>query len=184
MLAQSDPDLAGHVDVFFAQAGVFAFLKTYVMEAGFGSLGAFFTVYTLTAIIQRLVGGWIPDHFGLTRVLAPALLAFVLGLLLLSEAEGVWVVWIAGFFCGLGHGYAFPILLGLVSQRARVMERGTAMAIYTTIDDGAVLLAGPALGFLIETLGYSPMFRSVAGLLAGTTVLFFFWDRRQVDRSS
>jgi MFS family permease len=166
---------------FFAQAGIFAFLKTYVMATSFGTLGAFFTVYTLTAIIQRLVWGWVPDRFGLTRVLGPALLAFVVGLLLLSMAESAWAVWIAGFFCGMGHGYAFPILLGLVSRRARVTERGTAMAIYTTIDDGAVLIAGPVLGFLIETMGYALMFRSVAGLLAGTAVLFFFWDHRKVE---
>ena len=163
---------------FFTQAGVFAFLKTYVMATGFGSLGTFFTVYTLTAITQRLVGGWVPDRFGLTRVLVPALLSFAVGLMLLGIAKTVWVVWIAGFFGGLGHGYAFPILLGLVSQRARPMERGTAMAIYTTIDDGAVLLAGPALGLVIEALGYAAMFTSAAGFLAGVTVLFWLWDRR------
>jgi MFS family permease len=162
---------------FFAQAGVFTFLKTYVMATSFGTLGAFFTVYTLTAIVQRLALGWVPDRLGLTRVLGPALLTFVIGLLLLSVAASAWEVWTAGFFCGIGHGYAFPVLLGLVSRRTRVTERGTAMAIYTTIDDGAVLVAGPLLGFLIETIGYAPMFRSVAGLLAGTTVLFWLWDR-------
>jgi MFS family permease len=166
---------------FFAQAGVFAFLKTYVMATGFGTLGAFFTVYTLTAIVQRLVLGWVPDRLGLKRVLGPALLAFVVGLLLLSVAGSAWEVWVAGFFCGVGHGYAFPILLGLVSRRTRATERGAAMAIYTTIDEGAVLVAGPALGFLIETMGYAPMFRSVAGLLAGTTVLFLLWDRGQAE---
>jgi hypothetical protein len=55
------------------------------------------------------------------------------------------------------------------------------MAIYTTIDDGAVLIAGPVLGFLIEAMGYALMFRSVAGLLAGTAVLFFFWDHGKVE---
>jgi MFS family permease len=162
---------------FFAQAGVFAFLKTYVMATGFGTLGAFFSVYTLTAIVQRLGLGWVPDRLGLTRVLGPALVAFAVGLLLLSMAGSAWEVWTAGFFCGVGHGYAFPILLGLVSRRARATERGAAMAIYTTIDDGAVLVAGPLLGVLIESIGYAPMFRSVAGLLAGATVLFWLWDR-------
>jgi MFS family permease len=141
--------------LFFAQAGVFTFLKTYVMATGFGTLGAFFTVYTLTAIVQRLALGWVPDRLGLTRVLGPALLIFVVGLLLLSVAASAWEVWTAGFFCGIGHGYAFPVLLGLVSRRTRVTERGTGMAIYTTIDDGAVLVAGPVLGFLIETMGYA-----------------------------
>lgn len=61
------------------------------------------------------------------------------------------------------------------------MERGAAIAIYTAIDDGAVLVAGPVLGFLIETMRYTTMFKSTAGLLAGATVLFFLWDRRQKD---
>ena len=162
---------------FFAQAGVFAFMKTYIMATGFGTLGAFFSVYTLTAIGQRLVFGWVPDRLGLTRTLGPALLAFALGLLLLGVAGNVWEVWSAGFFCGVGHGYAFPILLGLVNRRAPVTERGTAMAIYMAIDNGAMLVAGPVLGWLIESMGYAPMFRSVAGLLAGTTVLCLLWDR-------
>ena len=166
---------------FFAQSGVFAFLKTYVMATGFGSLGTFFSVYTLTAITQRLVGGWVPDRFGLTRVLGPALLSYALGLWLLGMAESVGLVWVAGFFCGLGHGYAFPILLGLVSQRARVTERGTAMAIYTTVDDGAVLMAGPVLGLAIEALDYSAVFRGVAGGLVAATVLALLWDCRRVE---
>jgi MFS family permease len=161
---------------FFAQAGVFTFLKTYMMATGFGTLGAFFAVYTLTAIGQRLVLGWVPDRLGLKRVLGPALLAFALGVLTLGVARSAWVVWTAGFFCGLGHGYAFPILLGLVSRRARARERGSALAIYTAIDDGAALVAGPALGFLIETTGYATMFGSTAVLLAGATVLFLLWD--------
>lgn len=162
---------------FFAQAGVFAFLKTYVLATGFGTLGAFFTVYTLTAIVQRLALGWVPDRLGLIRVLVPALLAFAVGLLLLSVAGSAWQVWTAGFFCGLGHGYAFPILLGLVSRRAQVTERGAAMAIYTTIDNVAWLTAGPVLGYLIETMGYAAMFRTVAWLLAGTAVLYLLWER-------
>jgi MFS family permease len=163
---------------FFAQAGVFAFLKTYVLFTGRGTVGAFFTVYTLTAIVQRLVLGWLPDRLGLKRVLGPALLAFTLGLLPLSRAQSVWEVWAAAMCCGLGHGYVFPILLGLVSQRAYVTERGAAMAIYTPLDEAAVLVAGPALGFLIETMGYATMFGGAAVLLAGATGVFFLWDRR------
>lgn len=140
-------------------------------------MGAFFTVYTLTAIVQRLVFGWVPDRLGLKRVLGPALLIFASGLLLLSVAQSVWEVRAAALCCGIGHGYAFPILLGLVSQRAQATERGVAMAIYTTIDDGAMLLAGPACGFLVETMGYAAMFGGAAMLLSGATWLFFLWDR-------
>jgi MFS family permease len=93
-------------------------------------------------------------------------------------AQSVWEVWAAGVCCGLGHGYVFPILLGLFSKRAYATERGAAMAIYTTIDEGALLMAGPAFGFLIETMGYATMFGVASVLLAGATGVFFLWDRR------
>ena len=162
---------------FIALAGVFTFLKTYVLVTGFGSLSTFFTIYTLTAVVQRLALGWLPDRVGLLLVLGPALMAVVVGLVLLSVASNAWMVWIAGFFCGLGHGCAYPVLLGLINRRARTAERGAAIALYTTIDDGAVLVAGPVLGYLIEATGYAPMFGSLAGLLAVTTLLYWGWDR-------
>jgi predicted MFS family arabinose efflux permease len=169
---------------FIALAGVFTFLKTYVMTTGFSTLGTFFTIYTLTAIVQRLTLGWLPDRLGLKRVLGPALLAVVTGLVLLSLARSAWDVAIAGFFCGLGHGSAYPVLLALVSRRARVTERGAAIALYTTIDDGAILLAGPMLGVLIEATGYAQMFGSLAGLLTLATVVCWRWDRRYKEMSA
>ncbi|MGE3538332.1 MAG: MFS transporter [Candidatus Tectimicrobiota bacterium] len=164
---------------FIALAGVFTFLKTYVMATGLGSLGTFFTIYTCAAMVQRLALGGLPARLGLSRMLAPALLAVVLGLTLLSTARQPWMLWCAGLFCGLGHGCAYPVLLGLVSRRARVSERGTAIALYTTIDDGAILLAGPALGLLIEVAGYRYMFGSVAGGLALTALLCWRWERQR-----
>jgi len=101
----------------------------------------------------------------------------VVGLLLLSVAWSAWIVWLAGLCCGLGHGCAYPVLLGLVSRRARATERGAAIALYTTIDEGAVLMAGPTLGMLIEATGYAGMFRSLAALLALTVLLYWRWEQ-------
>ena len=65
-----------------------------------------------------------------------------------------------------------------VVNRARISERGSAMAIFTAIFDIALLLGAPAVGFLIDGFGYLAAF-SVAGvILAVGSVIYGRWDSR------
>ncbi len=162
-----------------ALAAMFTFMKTYVMETGAGTVGGFFTAYTGIAIVLRVFLGWLPDRLGPKRVLLPAFAAQACGFFLLSQAGSAIDVAVAGMLCGAGHGYAFPILFGMVVSRARDSERGSAMAIYTGLFDVGILVGGPSLGFVIETFGYSAMFASAGGLVAFGAVVFALWDRRR-----
>jgi MFS family permease len=168
---------------FFAMAGVFVFFKAWVLTTGFGTLGGFFTIYMLTAILLRLLLGWVPDRIGLLRVVGPSLLCFATGMALLGGASQLWQVVFAAVLCGIGHGFGFPVLLSLVTERARPAERGTAIAIFAAIDECAVLLAGPALGLTAQALGYRGMFLAAGGVLAVAVLVFaghigFNRDRR------
>ena len=89
---------------------------------------------------------------------------------------------LAGVLCGAGHGYAFPILFGLVITRCRDADRGSAMALYTGLFDVGVLLGGPSLGFLVDHLGYSSMFATAGGLVALGALGFVLWDRALAER--
>jgi MFS family permease len=157
---------------FVTMAGVFVFYKAWVLESGLGTLGGFFTVYTGTAIVLRVLLGWVPDRTGPVLMVVPSLLAYAAGLVVLGIADAVWQVIAAAFLCGIGHGYGFPVLLSLVHERVRNAERGTAMSIFTAIDDGSVLVAGPALGLVAEAAGYDGMFLVAAGLLIAGTLVF------------
>ncbi len=162
-----------------ALAAVFVFLKTYVMETGIGSVGFFFTTYAGAAVCLRVFFGWLPDRVGPKRVLYPALAALVVGFALLATAEDARDVGLAGVLCGLGHGYTFPILFGLVVSRAREAERGAAMSIFTALFDVGILFGGPALGFVIAAAGYPAMFATGACVLAIGAISFAFWDRKR-----
>ena len=157
---------------FVAQGGVFVFYKTWVLESGLGTLGGFFTLYTTTAIVLRVTLGWLPDRVGPARMVAPSLLAYAAGVGILGAASELWQAMLAAVVCGVGHGYGFPVLLSLVHERVRGTERGAAMSIFTAIDDGSVLVAGPTLGLAAEALGYDGMFLAVAGLLTAGALVF------------
>jgi MFS family permease len=161
-----------------ALTACFVFIKTFVDATGIGTVGGFFSAYTAAALVLRAFVGWLPDRVGPKRVLVPALLALAVGFLALARARSGVEVALAGVLCGIGHGYTFPILFGLVVSRAPEENRGAAMAIFTALFDLGVLVGGPALGLVIERAGYAAMFATGGALTAAGTVLFLLWDRR------
>lgn len=155
----------------------FVFLKTFVLETGIGSVGLFFSAYTGAALAVRLLAGWLPDRLGPRRVLYPALGCFVAGFVLLAAANGAALVVLAGLACGVGHGYTFPILFGLVVTRAREEERGSAMAIFTALFDVGGLLGSPSLGAMISRVGYAGTFAATGALVGAGALAFARLDR-------
>ncbi len=160
-----------------ALAAVFIFVKTFVMETGVGSVGFFFTAYAAAAILLRVFLGWLPDRVGPKRVLFPALASLAAGFFTLAWAQDAVDVAAAGVLCGLGHGFVFPILFGLVVSRAREVERGAAMSIFTALFDVGVLIGGPVLGLVIRLAGYPAMYVTAALIVCGGAVGFAVWDR-------
>ncbi len=160
-----------------ALTAYFTFLKTFVIDTGIGSVGLFFSAYSATAIGLRLFAAWLPDRAGPKRVLYPALGSMVLGFVVLAAASGPGAVAVAGVLCGAGHGYAFPIVMGLVVSRAAEADRGSAMAVFTGLFDVGVLLGGPAFGAVIRFGSYSSMFLSAAGWMLLGGLVYAYWDR-------
>lgn len=161
-----------------ALAAFFTFLKTFVLETGLGSVGLFFAVYTGTAIALRALAGDVPDRLGQKRVLYPAFAALAAGFLVLAAADSATDVAVAGLLSGIGHGYGFPIMFGMVITRAREAERGSAMSIFTALFDVGALVGGPAFGLAIRLGGYSVMWVLAAATVMGGSLLFAVWDRR------
>ncbi len=167
------------VGLVFATAltAQFTFVKTFVLATGIGSVGLFFTAYSIAAIILRLGFAWVPERVGPKRALAPALAMLAVGYVLLAGAATPSAIAVAGACAGLGHGFTFPILSGLVVERARATERGAATSIFTALFDAGALVGGPLLGAIIRDVGYGAMFLCAAGLVALGGLAFFAVDR-------
>lgn len=162
----------------FVVVAYFTFLRTFVDETGTGTVGLFFATYAAAAIFLRVFFGWLPDRIGQKRVLYPSMGSLAAGLLLLAVATNSAGVAIAGVLCGIGHGYGFPIMSGILVTRAPAGDRGSAMAFFTSLFDIGILVGGPILGAIIGGFGYSVMFGFTAALIIAVTVVFSVWDRR------
>lgn len=155
---------------------IFIFLKTYVLETGLGSVGLFMGMYSLSAAVLRIAFGWVPDRFGPKRAVVPAMSALALGLIQLAFAQTDTDVAIAGVLCGLGHGFTFPIIAGLVVTRSGSGDPGPALSLFTAVFDAGFLLGGPLFGRMIQSVGYGMAFQCAAATALGGVVIFVVWD--------
>ena len=162
-----------------AVVSFFTFLKTYVLETGIGSVGTFFALYSITAILLRVVGNRLPRVFGELRVLVASQVALALGLVSLALASSGAAVAVSGILCGAGHGFAFPILYSLVVTRSTEADRGSALSGFLSFFPLAGLVGAPLLGMIIRNSGYDAMYSTVAVLVVIVTVGFVAWERYQ-----
>ncbi|MEX1125801.1 MAG: MFS transporter [Acidimicrobiia bacterium] len=163
---------------------LFTFTRTYVDERQIGSTGLFFGVYGVTAATMRILGGRHYDRIPQRLFVVSALVSYGFSLGILALAGSVPLLVTAAIFGGLAHGAVFPILTSQVVIRARTAERGSAMAIFTSIFDIALLVAAPAVGFLIDGFNYKVAFGCVAIALGLGAVVYSIWDRRLVAEAA
>ena len=156
----------------------FTFMRTFVDETGVGTVGLFFGTYAGTAILMRLLFGWLPDRVGRLRVFYPAVVLYSIGFLVLAFASSPIHIVIAGIFSGIGHGFGFPILLGLVVDRSPAPDRGSTIAFFTALFDVGLLIGGPLLGAIISGSGYPAMFVTAAIITLAGLGVYGWWDKR------
>lgn len=159
-------------------AAYFVFLKTYLLEAPqLGTMALFYGVYALAAVLLRALFSWVPERYGMMRVLIPSMLISAAGLVVLALASGPLHLILSASLCGIGHGFAFPITSALVVTRAQPEERGSAIALYTALYDLGLLLGGPSFGIAVKLAGYPWTFALAGALVCASTIVFVIWDR-------
>jgi predicted MFS family arabinose efflux permease len=157
---------------------LFTFTRTFVDDRQVGTAGMFFAIYGITAALTRILGGQFYDRVPHRPLLVGAIAAYGLGLVLMGLAQTVSVLALAAITTGSAHGAAFPLLSSEVVSRARISERGSAMATFTAIFDIALLAGAPAVGFVIEGFDYLGAFAGLGLVLAAGAIVYRAWDNR------
>ena len=180
-LAQPDLRIIWFVTLIFSMGleSLFAFMRAYVeSHPAVGTLGAFFGIYGLFAVLSRLTSG---TRFGMgspRRTIAIGISGLAGTLLLLAVAEGPGVFLGAAVIGGIAHGAVFPLLSTEVVGRARTAERGSAVATFTSLFDIAILGVVPLVGGAIDLAGYPAAFSGLAITMLAGVVVYVRWDLR------
>lgn len=140
----------------------YAFVEVLGRHGGLNLVGRFFSAYAISAVCLRIAFGWVPERFGLYRVLVPSMLAVSLHSLSLVIYPGALGAIVAGAFAGIGHGFSFPILSSLTAQKSAPSETSTSLALFAATFDLGLMIAGPLAGVLVEHWNIHAMFACMA----------------------
>jgi len=163
-------------------AAFFNFLAVFAEKIELQGVSLFFVIYVGTAIVLRVAGGAVPDRVGRERVLVISIAVFALGTALLATVSGALLLAAAGFLCGIGHGYLFPITNALVVERALPENRGAAITFFTALIDVAIFVGSPFLGWIADWSSYRWMYGCTGVIILAAAMMFYLFDRPDGDR--
>ncbi|MBU1429425.1 MFS transporter [Myxococcota bacterium] len=136
-----------------------AFTTAAAERVGGGEPTLLWLTYAASAIGIRVLAGKLPDRWGPSNFIAPALGAYALAFLLAASG---WSFPLAGALAGFGHGYCFPVLTGQVVNRSPDEIRGAAMAGFTALWDLSALTLPPLFGRVADQHDDGVMFAAAA----------------------
>ncbi len=80
------------------------------------SLGILSACFFYSYAIMQIPAGWMLDHFGARKILSLAVLVSAIGVIVFSQAKGLWVAGLGRFLVGIGSAFSFISTLYLISR--------------------------------------------------------------------
>jgi len=116
------------------------------------------TAFGLAFITARLLFIHAIDRFGGFPVTLLCLAVESLGVLLLWSAASPWMASAGAALTGFGYSLVFPALGVEAVKSVPLLNRGTALGVYTGFADVSFFLVGPIAGGVIGAWGYRSVF--------------------------
>lgn len=163
---------------------VATFVALYIREAQVDlNAGWFYTAAAISSFGTRLITGRASDRYGRGLFLTGGLVCYVLGMLLLSQAQSALHFLLAGFAEGAGGGTLIPMMIALLSDRSYANERGRVFSVCIGGFDVGLAIAGPVLGAFAEQLGYQGIFSLSAGMALLALIIFITQNSKDLSHS-
>lgn len=134
-------------------AAIAAFIVLHLREQGVGHGTLAFTVFAVTVVVTRLVGGDLPDRLGPARCASAAAAVEALGLALIAFSPSLPVTLAGAFAMGAAFSTLYPSLLLIAVDRVPESRRGSAVGTFTAFFDIGVGVGGPLTGAAVALSG-------------------------------
>ena len=133
----------------------------------------FFIVYAVCLLVSRpYTGRWF-DVKGENFVVYPALLLFVIGLIILSQSHQGSTLLFAGAVIGLGFGTFQSSAQTIAVKGAPPHRIGLATSSFFVLFDVGLGIGPFLLGFLIPFTGFRGLYEGMAGVVLACIILYY-----------
>ena len=158
---------------------LFFLFKGFALEQGLVNVGAFFATQMMSMIVIRLFAGRLFDLVDKVRLIQISSIIVAAGYLALDYMPGIWAAPIVGVVFGLGMGFGFPSVNGLMFEVSAPHFRPlNANLMLFAMQTGFFL--GPVVGgALVAYRGYNGYFLASSSLALVAAVLGQVLGRQQ-----
>ena len=161
-----------------------AFLALYAAERGVGQIGLFFTIYAFSLFLARPITGKITDRVGFHAAVLPGTILISGSMLLLWQADKLWMFLVAAILFGFGYGSVQNALQAMAVLSSPGNRKGSAVSTFYIGLDLCILVGTSAGGFVAEAVGYSSMYLLTTIPVMLGLIFYILTDPRRRTRSA
>ena len=154
----------------FGLAATGSFIAPFAEARHLGYISLYYLAYSTAAVGVRFVAGKMADRLGENQIIPWGLSLVAAGLLLVPLVHGSFLLLVAGFIFGIGHGLLFPALNAMAVRDEGYEVRGKVTGIFTGGIDAGIFCGALILGSIGELAGFTALF-----LCSGLMVLCGLW---------
>src|SRR5699024_2017428 len=167
--------------VGFSYGSLLSFGLVYAEVIGLSRVSSYcLLVFAIVMSVFRPMLGRAFDEKGARFVLIPSLIAFSLGLAVLSISQSVALFLIAAVIIGLGYGTVLPGFQALVVQKAGPKRTSQAMSTLFTLYDSGIALGAFSWGLISAAYGFTTMYVVSAIVVAVAAIYFHLYTKKPV----
>jgi MFS family permease len=167
----------------WALATFSSFVVLHALDIGMSGGRFVFALNSGVIIGIRLFGARLPDKLGAKKAGSSALIAVMVGMLVMglwAEPAGLYV---GTFIYSIGHALAFPALMTLAISRAPASERGSVIGTFTAFFDLSFGVGAVSAGVIADAVGYRGAFVASAFIAVGGLALLLAAARNHARRA-
>ncbi|GIP42435.1 MFS transporter [Paenibacillus sp. J45TS6] len=157
-----------------AYSSILSYLKLYAGQINLTEVVSFFfIVYAVVVILTRpFTGKWFDKH-GVNFVMYPAIICFIIAMILLSQVHSGLILLLSAVFVGLGYGTTQASAQAYAVKKSPVHRMGLATSTFYIFLDLGIGVGPFLLGFLTPFIGYRGMYMAMAGLLVVSFFVYY-----------
>lgn len=166
--------------IFICYSSIVSFLSVYSQEIHLVDAASFFfIVYAAVILISRPVIGRLFDLKGENSIMYSAILIFIIGIILFSQAHHGFVLLLAGALLGLSIGAIQSSTQAISVKITPHYRMGLAHSTYFMLADIGMGIGPLLAGLVIPFTDYREMYMGMAIVGAGCLLLYYFVHGRK-----
>ena len=180
------------IGAFFIRGGglfnLFPIIASEDLALSEGWVGFMQTLPAIASLLVLIGVGWLSDILGRKLIIVPAMLLYVVCLIVLGYSAPFWVlpaavIFAVGIFIfGIAQGAAGPVPIAYVSDVSPPEQQATAQGMARTIGDVALMSGGPVLGLISDSFGSAEALYGTAAAMGVMMLIFWIFARETAGR--